>query len=131
MNTHGYTQEHIDSGLITMRDGVPHARVKYLVEEATSCDLDHMSEARGDRRILWRLKANELDAEFCADVVENGIKTPVEFFPPDMADLEGYELGDGHHRVILAYLLGHEFIPVTMLWEESHNGNRPSIKDRL
>jgi hypothetical protein len=81
--------------------------VQWLIDYAYFGDV-HEDGYEGDPYFKMKcLERNltECDSGFIASIQEGGVKTPVRFDP------ETGELINGHHRVVVAWLLGIEEIP--------------------
>lgn len=77
--------------------------VEWLMENAKFGDVVAYSCAEQ----MWDEKLNELGDKFIESVRKDGIKASLSF------DHDSKTLHNGHHRLLLAWLLGIEFINVT------------------
>lgn len=93
--------------------------VEHLIMKAGLSDADSDSEA--DRWQCWDQKFWELGPKFVESIQQNGIARPVDYEPDDDW------LVNGHHRVIVCWLLGIEQIEYYANGDDLHYGRRQNM----
>ena len=77
--------------------------VKWLMDNATFCDAVYHN---GNVDSMWDEKFYELTDKFVDSVQQYGIQASVDY------DMETNSFGNGHHRLLVAWLLNIEYIEV-------------------